>query len=57
MKHLIYQVIRGRIHYWNTCGWSDNIKVARRYSPADSKPVFNRMTKAGIRCVLTSVAR
>lgn len=57
MKHLIHRVIQGRAYYWNTCGWSENAKLARRYSPADSKPVFNRMTKDGVRCVLTSVAR
>lgn len=55
--HAIYQVIKGRTLYWNTCGWTELVRNARLYSPAESKYVFNRMTRDGVRCVLTSVGR
>jgi hypothetical protein len=42
---LIYQINRasGRTLYWNTCGWTDSRRSARRYSPSEAEPVVRRM--------------
>jgi len=41
----IYRLDRptGRTLFWNTCGWTDHPRNARRYNPSEAEPVVRRM--------------
>lgn len=46
---VIYCFIRDRVHYWNTCGWTRNLMVARLYTPGEPREVLDRMARDGVR--------
>lgn len=44
---IIYRFIADRVHYWDTCGWTRNLLVARRYTHDDVRTVSERMLRRG----------
>lgn len=52
MNCIIYRSIKGRIHYWNTCGWTLNKRTARIYREPEAQEAFRRMNRVGINPVI-----
>jgi hypothetical protein len=44
----IYVITLG-VHYWNTCSWSSNKRIARRYTRAEARTAIDRMEASGER--------
>lgn len=44
---IIYRFINDRVHYWDTCGWTRNLRKARRYSHDDARTVHEKMSRRG----------
>lgn len=47
--HIIYRFIHNRVYYWNTCGWTQSLLSARRYTLADVGEAESRMAIRGLR--------
>lgn len=47
MRYIVYRIIKDRVYYWNTCGWTRNLLVARAYTHHDARDVVARMSKYG----------
>lgn len=45
--YVIYRFIHDRVHYWDTCGWTRNLRVARAYAHDEAREVMARMSKYG----------
>jgi hypothetical protein len=44
----LYLRLNGVSHYWTTCGWSDRVRNARRYTNAEARLVATRMKLDGL---------
>lgn len=52
MRHIIYRFIANVPYYWNTCGWSTNLRIARVYTHDDVREAHHRMSLRGVRCMI-----
>lgn len=44
---IVYRFIHDRVHYWDTCGWTRNLRVARAYTHAEAREVVAKMSRRG----------
>lgn len=44
---IIYRIISDKAFYWNTCGWTQNLWKARRYSHDDARTIHEKMSRRG----------
>lgn len=50
--HIIYRFINDRAHYWDTCGWTRNLRTARRYCHSEAREALAKMSRAGLRVMI-----
>jgi hypothetical protein len=47
VRYIIYRFIHDRPHYWDTCGWTRNLRKARAYTHDDARTVSEKMLRRG----------
>lgn len=47
MRYIIYRFIKDRVHYWNTCGWTENLRKARFFTHDDAREIREKMLRRG----------
>ncbi len=52
--HLITRRIRNIPHFWTTCGWSDRVNNARKYSRDDARSALSRMQADGVDAMIVT---
>lgn len=47
MRYIIYRFIHDVVCYWDTCGWTQNLRTARFYTHDDARTVHEKMSRRG----------
>jgi hypothetical protein len=47
MKYIIYRFLKDIPHYWDTCGWTRNLRKARAFTHDDARTIHEKMSRRG----------